>query len=160
MAHLKKDGVTGHLLKTPGGHLVKTCPAGSPCNACSPQLALTYTVTLGGLAGSFAWANGVHVVNYQPLWANGCWWSLPNMGGPGWTVQLYWPVATGWYVGIFLADALGLPVNCYHVWQKGGALTPCNPLGAYAFNICVDFDPACNPASCAGSAGATCVVAP
>lgn len=65
MAHLKKSGTTGHLLKNASGHLVvgcASCPA--DCTACGNR-----TAVISGLTGDCSCGNGTYT-----LTKSGCVW--------------------------------------------------------------------------------------
>lgn len=72
MAHLKKDAISGHLLKHPTtGHLSKGCPAGVTCPTdCTGCTALVATIT-GGSGCCCAIVNRTN----EPLTRLGCSWS-------------------------------------------------------------------------------------
>ncbi len=122
------------------------------CNDCDPPLRETYCVTLSGLAGDFAAANGSWVVTWNPTEAaRGRWESSAIWGGSpveGCDVRLRW-TGSAWRVDLFVGPF------CTKSWQNGS--DACDPVAAYAELACTDAGCA-DPDSCEDSAGATCVV--
>lgn len=127
------------------------CVGNTTCNSCSPPLPAKYKLTWSGLGGSFAVANGVHILSWDPHGfppSYDCRWTLtdPLRG----TLWLEWYTPTIWMATVYINGACLLRLS-------GGA-NPCVPQGTYTtINFC--FDLWCS-GSCAATPTPQCIVQP
>jgi len=126
------------------------------CNDCDPQLADTFTISLGSLVSPWILWNGSHTVRWNDRYPiaplNECAWGsiVQPDGSPGLSsVTLYWDSATypnKWSVRMFAYTAT------YIEWE--GPTDPCDPRGSYGTHTnCSD-----GSGECASQGTTTCSV--
>ena len=145
MTHLQKSPVTGHLLKTADGHLVKTCP---DCNACTPPIPNILYVTFAGLGGDWSELDDTYALPPQGA-HSACWWYYQEIiSGELLQVSVSWSGVV-WYASLYYGSA------CGKVWLRNEG--ECGALGSYDADSCDDSG--CDEgATCENSVDATCVV--
>ena len=125
---------TGALLKLETGELMRECCCSSvTCNNCSPRLLENYIVTISGLNGVWAYANGVWTLPHYGGYS-ACQWKL-DFTDPAREILLWWyENYSQWFVYV---DYRHL---CRFIFTTGVDVDPCNPCVAYPDTGCSDFD--------------------
>jgi hypothetical protein len=117
------------------------------CNACSPPLHNTYTITLTGLAGDFVGFNNTFTVT----WDSGCYWRWFDLGS---NEILLWYDATEWSI-IITTDTF----TCCML-TLDGSTNVCTVIGSYSYTTGIYTDCSCcsDTNSCTNSSGAAAIV--
>lgn len=110
---------------------------------CDPALSSSYTVTLSGGTGAWAWKNGSHTVSSGAV--GRCLYS----DGLGLEVVIQWNPDSGKWEGLVLS----MGVLCGYAVYTGSS-DMCSPTGAYSLTSCPEGD----EGECAGDTCPTFIV--